>query len=223
MRGDSVAAARAALGRFREFCSSREAVRSEVESRSKRAEALASEMESAMRENLLTSKAAEVVKRLLDVMSQGGVKELEAMLSYGVDAIFSGRGFSVEIEVDDRGKDKVARLWLAEAKEGADPVKTLLYDGNGGGLAAVASLMLRAFLIVRFGRRRFIAADEPMSDLSKEYTGGFLSFLRLLVDELGFVVLMNTHDERFLPEADRVYRASSGKYRLLDGEEGPGA
>ena len=159
----------------------------------------------------LVEQCAEVLKMLIDRLAEGGVRELEAMLTYGVSTIFADRDYSVRIEVKDRGKDKSAVIWLVDNREDlSEPIETKLYDGNGGGLASVASLLLKVFLICKFKRRRFIFADEPMSNLSTNFVEGFRTFLRLLVDELNFVVLMITHDARFMPEADRVYEVNAG-------------
>ena len=73
--------------------------------------------------------------------------------------------------------------------------------------------MIRAFLICKFKRRRFIFADESMSQLSTDFVQGFRTFMRLLVEELQFVFMLITHDERFVPEADRVYKMVAGHVR----------
>lgn len=196
--------------RFTQLEKHRDALRGELETRRQRQAELAEEISRDNEALALTEQAAELIKLLIEKVAEGGVRELESMLSYGVSTIFEGRNYSVEIELDDRGKDKTAILWLVDRREDGEVLKTKLYDGNGGGLASVASLMIRAFLICKFKRRRFIFADESMSQLSTDFVSGFRAFMRLLVEELEFVFMLITHDERFVPEADKVYRMTAG-------------
>lgn len=213
---EALAAARAVDSRLGRLESRRTALESELATRRKRMDELAAQVREDDEALRLTEQAAELVKQLIDEVAKGGVRELESMLSYGVGTIFEGRAYSVKIELKDRGKDKSAALWLVDRREDGSVVETKLYDGNGGGLAATASLMVRAFLICKFERRRFLFMDEPMSQLSSDFVAGFREFLRLMVTELEFVVLMITHDERFVSEADRLYRMSAGELREVD-------
>jgi DNA repair exonuclease SbcCD ATPase subunit len=158
----------------------------------------------------------EYLKKLIDLMSEAGLKKLEAMLSRGLSTIFEDRGYRVEIEVDDRGKDKVARIWLLENTE--DGLRRTLLQSNGFGVQAMASLILRVFFICHFNSRRLLIMDESLSQVSTEYLDGLFSFMRALIQDLEFTILGVTHDPRFLPYADAVYSMRDGHLaRTLDG------
>lgn len=174
------------------------------------------ELRNARERKQLYDKAAEVAKVVIDeLVKDGSVAEMQSMLTEAVQASFSGRDFSIEIDVNDRGKDKTADLWLVDSTEGGEPKRTLLYEGNGGGLASVTSMIMLVYMIMYFDRERFLYADEPMSELSIEFVPGFIEFLELITSELGFKVLMNTHDTRFEGYADRKYFVTRGDYRRV--------
>lgn len=170
-----------------------------------------------------TEMAAEVLKLLTESLAEKSVKAVEKLLTYGVSTIFTTKNYSVEIQLGDRGKDKTAELWLVDhdtmASDDGSPLKTLLYDGNGGGLAAVASFILRVFLIEHFNRIRFIFMDESLSELSAEYVDGMTSFLDMIRDELGFVICAITHDPRFMDMAQNTIKVKGGGASLVGNAE----
>lgn len=86
----------------------------------------------------------------------------------------------------------------------------------GGGIQVVVSIILRSYFIMAFDQRRFLVLDESLTNLSEEYVEGLFAFLRLLNTELGFRVLFVSHDPRFLPYADRVYRVAEGNMTLVE-------
>lgn len=151
----------------------------------------------------------EFLKKLIDLLSEAGLKKLEAMLSKGLATIFEDRGYRVEIEVDDRGKDKVARVWVLEETE--EGTRRTLLQSNGFGVQAMASLILRVFFIMHFKCRRILIMDESLTQISTEYLDGLFAFLRTLIDNMGFTVLGVTHDPRFLPYADAVFEMHDGR------------
>ncbi len=170
----------------------------------------------------LLNKSAEQVKMIVEIMAERSIRKLENMLTFGVGTIFKDSGFNIEIEVNDRGKDKTATMWLIDSQnvsKAGVPSRTRLYEGNGGGLAAVASLMIRVYLMLKFDKQRFLVLDESMSELSIEFVSGFLTFLRMIVDELDFVVLMITHDTRFTSIADKGYKVKAGVYTEIQASQ----
>jgi energy-coupling factor transporter ATP-binding protein EcfA2 len=57
------------------------------------------------------------------------------------------------------------------------------------------------------GARRVLVLDESLSMLSSEYVAPCSAFLRKLAAELGFKILMISHEEEFATHADQHLRA----------------
>lgn len=163
----------------------------------------------------VVDKASEVVQMAVDELSKKGIAEMESMLTAAVSAAFTDRDYGILINVDDRGKDKKAEIVLLQEQRESG------LDCNGDGLSAILSFVTRQFFVVRFGRARLLFMDEPMNELSPRFLKGIASFIRTLIEELGFVVVIITHARsQFLPVADKVYWAEEGgKIRHLYQEE----
>ena len=200
----------------------RDAYKIELSRRQNEIVRLMSEINTSQEALALLNKSAEQVKMIIEIMAERSIRKLENMLTFGVGTIFKDSGFNIEIDVDSRGKDKTATLWLVDyqnVNRAGVPSRTRLYEGNGGGLASVASLMIRVYLMLKFDKQRFLVLDESMSELSIDFVTGFLTFLRMIVDELGFVVLMITHDTRFTSIADKGYKVKAGVYTEIQASQ----
>jgi DNA repair exonuclease SbcCD ATPase subunit len=148
-------------------------------------------------------------------LSEQGIETLKDLLSNGLQTIFNDRQYSVHIEISDRGNNKTAEFYLRETRPDGTVTTALLKDSVGGGIQTMISLLLRIYFIVMTGGRRFLVFDEALSQLSDQYVDPLFKFLRSVVDDLGFDILFVTHDPRFTPYADKVFRVKDGAYKQL--------
>lgn len=153
--------------------------------------------------------AVEVMKQLVQALSEEGLLKLQQLLTYGLSLIFDDRSYSIEIDIKDRGTSKTVEFFLVEGS-----LKASLRDSVGGGIQSVVSLVLRVYFLLHMDLRRFLVLDESLSQVSTKYVPGLFSFLDHLVEDLGFEILFITHDPRFLPYAKRVYRVYRGSVKL---------
>lgn len=165
----------------------------------------------------LTSTAIEYLKLMISALSDKGLESLKSLLSQGMSTIFEGCGYSIDIKIDDWGKDKTAEFILVEPLPGGTFRKTPLSNSTGQGVVTMVSFILRVFFICHLNLRRFIVMDESLSQLSKEYVDGLFAFMRTLVDDLGFTFLMISHDQRFIPYADTIYEMNKGAIKKVRG------
>ena len=161
----------------------------------------------------LLGKALEAMKAAIVPMTENGIGRLRELLTLGLATIFHDRNYKVEIEISDRGKDKTAEIYLVETVDGIQR-RGYLRDSVGGSILTVTSIILRAFFVLHFKDRRFLALDEPFTDLADQYVEGMFRFLRYLIDDLGFRVLMVSHDPRFRGYADVSYTVKDGTVKL---------
>lgn len=86
-------------------------------------------------------------------------------------------------------------------------VEAPIMDAYGGGVLAVAAVLLRVVVVMVLGLRRVLLLDESLSMVAKEYVPGTSRLLRKLASELGFAVLVVTHQDLLAEHADAHYRA----------------
>jgi DNA repair exonuclease SbcCD ATPase subunit len=157
------------------------------------------------------TKSLEVFKDLIGILSEKGMSRLKDLVTYGLTTIFDDSQYELDIEVAERGSLKTAELYL---KDGATGIRAPLNGSVGGGIQVIVSMILRVYFILSFNLRRVLIFDEAFANLSEEYVDGLFKFLSYLSKELGFRVLMVSHDPRFLPYADKTYSVSAGKVTL---------
>lgn len=162
----------------------------------------------------LTERGIEVMKKLVEKMSEKGIGKLKKLLAFGMAAIFEDKNYSIDIDISERGDVKTAEFYLIKVENGVTR-KERLRDSVGGGIQTVVSVILRIYFIIVLKQRRFVGLDESLTQLSDIYLEAFFSFLRRTIDELGFKYLWITHDPRFVGYADRLYKVQEGVYNKV--------
>lgn len=166
------------------------------------------------------TQATEAMKRAIVPLTERGLRRMKDLISFGLLTIFPGCNYTLDIDIQERGNDKTAELWLLEGV-GEDQTRCLLRDSIGGGLKSVVALIFRLFFILHYKQRRFMVMDEPFSDVATEYIPGLFKFIRYTVEDLGFRWLIVTHDTaRFLKYGDHTYKMAKGAVTLVQ-KEGP--
>lgn len=106
---------------------------------------------------------------------------------------------------------------------GNGPHREGIMDGSGGSLTNVVSAGLRFAALVRSGRRRFIAMDEPDCWLAPDRVPDFCGVLTTISREVGVqTLIVSHHDPAFFGRDAFVLRleAAEGRLRVLP-EAGP--
>lgn len=164
----------------------------------------------------LNRQSVEVMKTALSQLSSKGIPKLEKMLTYGLVTIFSNREYSITIEVQERGDVKTAEIWLTETLSDGRLRKCKLRSAVGGGVQVITSLLLRIYFIMVLNLRRVIYMDETFTEIADEYLPALFDFIKKTVDDLGFKFMLITHDSRFIPYANKIYRMYKGEATQLE-------
>lgn len=160
----------------------------------------------------------QALRKLLDMFSTESIGLLKEMLVKGLKAVFTDRDYSIHFEVTDT-KNKKLKMLLTETKPDGDKTEINLMSKqllSGGGLLSVASFIFQVYLIVLYGKRRFIAVDEKFGNISQGYIENFMQFIKYLHKDLGFDFLIINHDPRMADHMDRVYRVNMGDVKLVN-------
>ncbi len=165
-------------------------------------------------------KVEELFKALLDVLLVKQVRAIEALVSGGLQSIFSDQQLQFKSEITPKN-NKVSVNFVIQRGADDDPLAITgdPLDSFGGGPATVAALILRILILTKLKKYPFVLLDETLWPVSAEYIENTGLFLRSLADSMGLHILMITHKDAFLEHATQAYRGveealSSSRTRL---------
>lgn len=164
--------------------------------------------------NLLL-KSKPYIDTVIQKFSGNMLKNLEDLLSYSVSKIFYDRDYSVSISVSEKRSQKCADLFLVEDGK-YYPVSN---SSVSGGVLTVIGFILQIFFISNLNTEKVIFLDEQLSCISSQYIDNFFSLVEELADKIGLVIVLVSHDDRFIRFASRVYKVKGGKFTLLENNE----
>ena len=153
----------------------------------------------------LLIKVSELFRVLMDQLVKDQVKSIEAVVTDGLQTIFFDQKLYFEAEVCTR-YNKVAIDFMMRQGDGPLAIRDKPMEGFGGGPVSVASLLLRVLTLIRLGRRPLLFLDETLSAVSDEYIDPTGRFLKRLAESAKIDILLVTHKQGFLDNADHAYR-----------------
>ncbi len=157
----------------------------------------------AQQEHALLEQTDLVLRAILKHQTDSAFQEVEQLLLKGLQAVFGPEWTGVHLNVTQ----KHGRLWADISFKYGD-VEGPPLEAFGGGPASVAAFLLRFLVVRRCGLAPLLLLDESFSQVSASAIPALGKFLRLLVDKLGFTILLVTHQPLFLESATKAYRAT---------------
>ena len=146
-----------------------------------------------------------LLRKVSDYYSEKYIKNLEASVQDGLNKIFDDRNYKIEIEVVNMKVQKEVRFYLIE-----DELRVEVKDSIGSGVKSVIAFLIQVFVLDKFGTR-YIFIDEGFTEISDGYVENLFDYLNKIVNDLGFNILLITHDTRFIPYLNKIYEVSHGK------------
>ena len=128
-------------------------------------------------------------------------------------------------------EEKLSFKVVFENKRGTSEVKFKIFDENikqelnvmhafGGGIKDIISTVLRIVVLEldRTGNFGPIILDETCSQISVEYQENFGKFLRILSEKLGRQIILVTHEENIVSQANKIFQIEKidGKSRICN-------
>lgn len=165
----------------------------------KELENVTTSIDSINEEVTLLKRSQEYMALVKQKLSDAPLKHCEQLLTSAVQTVF-GRPYRVVYS------EETERFVLDNGEFKADIV-----TAEGGGLISLISFVLNVYLILKTNSRRILIYDEQFTNVSIEFYEQFIGFMKYIVKELGFSILMVTHDVRLKDElADTVYFVKDG-------------
>jgi len=152
----------------------------------------------------LMLKVIAALETLLDREEEGVRMVFQKLGTAGLEATFSDLELKLEVHSEVRSNKVTTSFVLTDDGEPAP-----LTGGYGGGVLALLGVLLRVATIMAMDLKRILILDETLAHLSLDYIPSASKLLRGLCEDLGFTILMVTHQAEFAGAATRHYEARS--------------
>jgi len=154
---------------------------------------------------LITQQAEEVIGRISQQILGQSISTVDQLITGGLRLVFDNQQLEFRTTTEKLRGKTTAKFHLNE-----DGKSWPLMDSYGGGVLVVAGVLLRVTVIVVLGLRRILLLDESLSHLSPQYVENASKLLKKIGADLGFEILLITHDAELAVHADHHYQATKG-------------
>lgn len=155
-------------------------------------------------------KANEVIKQLIEEVFNKKIKEYTSLVNRGLQSIFEDRMYEFDVEVDDYGSSKKAKLLYRESKEGGWTNWRNVDEGSGA-VRTTIDLISRLYLIKVLGKRRLLVFDESLNAIAGRYRSNVIQFLKELASGMDFDIILVSHNQDIVENVDTVYEVDDGE------------
>lgn len=163
-----------------------------------------SELAKITNEKELIERASLALKQVRPLLSGSSIKDCEQLANSAISSIF---GFDYTVEYDLESN----RFVLNKGDYSTD-----LSEAEGGGIITVISFVFLIYLIVKLNKRRLIILDEAFTQISDAYFDKFIEFVNQLCTDLGFDILLVSHDQRITVDSvQHAYLISNGESKKI--------
>lgn len=163
-----------------------------------------SQMDAVVLEQGVIERAIVAIGAAKPLLSASTIKQAEELANSAISSIFR-QDWTVSYDAE------ASRFILNK-----DGFETDLADSQGGGLVTVVSTVFSIYLLMKLGKRRFMALDEAWTQVSSEYFPRFMAFVKKMCEDLKLDILLISHDVRITDEmVDHVYEIADGVSKKL--------
>jgi DNA repair exonuclease SbcCD ATPase subunit len=154
--------------------------------------------------------AKPVIDDIVQRFSRRALDHLEKLLTFGLRKIFTDHEYSLSIITADKRGNKCAELILEEGGY-QYPLKD---SSVAGGILVTVGFLIQCFYVSNLPVRKIVFLDEAFTQISTAYLENFMAFVSELTKQIDIIVVLITHDKRFIPYGNRVYNVKDGVYTL---------
>lgn len=144
--------------------------------------------------------------KAVDIMYEESIGALKDTLNTALQYIMFDKNYSCNLELED--KRGVKNLYISLIDNDED-FEVDLKDGAGQGVRTIISFILKTYYLINKSSR-LLFLDEKYSALSEHYIPRFFEFMKKMADEKGMIIVLITHDARFMEYADKTYLVNDG-------------
>lgn len=146
----------------------------------------------------------------VDYLYKESIGVLQDTLDTALQYIIYDKNYSVKLEIGDARGTKTLDILLIDNDGGFE---VDLKNAVGNGVRTIISFVLKMYYLLN-ENSKILFLDEKYSALSAQYVPLFFEFMKKMCDEKGIIIVMITHDPRFMDYADRTYLVQDGNITL---------
>lgn len=152
-------------------------------------------------------KAREVIREVGLITQKQLQVHISDIVSLALEAVFPDP-YTLEVDFIERRNRTECDLFFVRNEEKIDPI-----TASGGGAVDVASFALRvaSWSMALLHSRNTLILDEPFRYLSAELLPRAGEMLKQLAKELGLQIIMVTHSEELMENANMVFKVTQVK------------
>lgn len=144
--------------------------------------------------------------KAVDIMYEESIGALKETLNTALQYIMFDKNYACNLTLEDKRGTKNLFISLVDLDEGFE---VDLKDGVGQGVRTIISFILKAYYLIN-QNSQLLFLDEKYSALSAHYVPRFFEFMKRMADERGMIIVIITHDSRFMEYADKTYIINDG-------------
>lgn len=160
-------------------------------------------------------KAVDLMKKIIEGMSQSQINHLEALINSALETIFFDRKYFVELQVTELRNTNNLQIILNEINDAGELIKTDI-KSNGFGVQSIIGFILQLYFILYYKQYPIMFMDEAMTQLSKQYLPYFKMLINDLAEKYNFIFVLVTHDRDIMSLSDRTYEVVKGEVKLIN-------
>lgn len=144
--------------------------------------------------------------KAVDIMYEESIGALKDTLNAALQYIMFDKNYACNLTLEDKRGTKNLYISLVDLDE---DFEVDLKDGVGQGIRTIISFILKSYYLIN-QNSRLLFLDEKYSALSEHYVPRFFEFMKRMATEKGMIIVIITHDSRFMPYADKTYLINDG-------------
>jgi DNA repair exonuclease SbcCD ATPase subunit len=192
-----------------EYQTRHQALNEDIDDLHDKRDTIESEIEKLQDKKKHITKANEVIKQLIETVFNQKIEEYKQLINRGLQSIFEDRYYEFDVDVDDYGSSKKAKLLYRENKDG-DWTEWRNIDNGSGAVRTVTDMVTRIYLIKILGKRKLLFLDESLNAVAGQYRNNVVEFLNELAESMGFDILIVSHNDDIVEKIDNVYEVDNG-------------
>ena len=146
----------------------------------------------------------EYYTKAVDLIYSQSIGQLETIINNGLQFIFYDKDYSIQFKFGN-SRNKTLKILLEENGHAIN-----LKSGTGASARSVISFILLTYYLMAKNSYPVLFLDETYTQVSADYVEKFFEYISLLCEQKKFIIVLITHDLRFMSYADKSYTLADG-------------
>lgn len=154
--------------------------------------------------------------KAVDIMYEESIGALKETLNTALQYIMYDKNYACNLVLEDKRGTKNLYISLVDLDE---DFEVDLKDGVGQGVRTIISFVLKTYYLIN-QNSKLLFLDEKYSALSEHYVPRFFEFMKRMAGERDMIIVIITHDSRFMEYADKTYVINDGHATIVEEDNG---